>query len=95
MRLEKLLIRLVALPVLQPASKSPTKACSRTRASRPISRSGDSRVAAASATSKAYEPDLGGCVEAKLNSVEPRRSPETAAPLTVATALTAERCCGN
>ena len=50
---------------------------------------------AVSATSKRYEPDLGEWLGAKLSSVEPSRSPDTAAPLIAAAALTAERCCGK
>ena len=42
-----------------------------------------------------YEPDFEEWLGAKVISVEPRRSPDTAAPLIAADALTAERCCGS
>src|SRR5512137_989917 len=50
---------------------------------------------AVSATSKTYEPDFEEWLGAKVISVEPRRSPDTAAPLIAAEALTAERCCAS
>lgn len=50
---------------------------------------------AVSATSNVKRPRRGGWVGAKSSSVDPSRSPETTAPLIVAAALTAERCCDN
>ncbi len=50
---------------------------------------------AVSATSTMYAPDVGGWLGANLSSVEPSRSPDTAAPLMAAAARTADRCWGK